>query len=378
MTGGISYTGRGFGISIAHHIRASNSFEIDRGWFDTTPVIADNLEVIHRNLRLHTSLQHEIGVAVAWEYELFSGWISDLGKIIIGIHPKVILPVHYGDLQLQSVYSMSDEHSNLMIHSGRLNSTTSGALTRHYQTGLAQLQGLLPVDLYPSASILGSIAGAGGGLDAGITYIIGLGNDISLISKNREPLRNSFRISFSITDVGIVSHKNSTERLRTPVVLSLLRPDDFPGASQTEFTGNPYGLISFLNSPQEQSLFLQATGGDTGPVRVLMPGRMHLGSAIQYGPILIAAELQYQSETHKLNPSTISYHIGTQLSLIRFMPLRWGMIFEAGEPILYTAGLGFDFRYFALNVGASIMTDDAAAAGILPNAAATSGLQLRF
>jgi hypothetical protein len=377
MTAGLSYTGRRFGISIAHYIRASNIYDVDRGWYDTTPVQIDNLNIIQRDIRLNTSLRHEIGVAVAWEYDLLSGWLSDLGKIIIGIHPKVILPIHHGNVNIHSLYSVSDDGQNSIVHSSRLNSTTTGELTAHYMEGIANIRNAMPVELYPSQSILGSFSGIGGGFDAGITYVIGLGRDISLISTNRDPLRNSFRLSFSITDIGIISHTKSIVRLRSPLTLTLLNSDKFPPDSNTEFTGNPYSLIHFLNASQEQNLFSNAEEGDSGPVRVLLPGRLQLGSAIQYGPVLIAAELQYQAGSNQLESSYMSYHVGTELGVIGFMPLRWGMIFQAGEPIMYTAGFGLDFKYFALNIGASMITDDSGN-GILPTAAATSGLEIRF
>jgi hypothetical protein len=379
LTAGLSYTGKRFGISIAHHIRASSSYEIDRGWFDTAPVRIDNLDIIQRNIRLYTSLRHEIGVGIAWEYDLLSGWISDLGKIVIGIHPKVILPVHYGNVDLRSVYSVSENSPQTMVHSGRLNSTTAGELSKHYRTGIIELVSSLPVKLYPATSTFGNIAGAGGGFDAGITYVIGLGDDVSLITQNRIPLRNSFRISFSITDVGVISYSSNVERLRSPLNQTILDEANFPEASDTEFSGNPYSLIHFLNSPLEQRLFFTQTDNeDTTPIRVLMPSRMHLGSAIQYGPIQLSAEIQYQNGGNQLDNSFISYHIGTELGLLRFLPLRWGMIFQTGEPIVYTAGFGFDMKYLAVNVGGVLFADDATRGGILPTAVAISGLQLRF
>ena len=365
---GLSYTGNTLAVALTHYLRGDNSFETGRGWYSEQPLRTDNLLVTDRRFNQRFNLRHEIGISMASEYDLISGWLSDLSKIYIGIHGKLILPLAYANTSLHSVYATS-EGDDVTTHTGSFSSRTAGNISQTYSEG--------GLSLYNPANLT-DISGIGGGFDFGVTYIIGFGNDVSLTTRNKIPARYSIRLSASLTDIGFISYSSDLRRAVTAEQRQVLaNPSVSNPPLETEFTGNPADIYRFITSETERRLLDDATVSNPGTFRVLLPARITTGAAVQLNRLMFGAEIQHpiQSLTDQIQHT--SFHLGGELRLLTTIPLRAGMQLERGQPIRYHAGTGLDFRALTFSV-AVVAQSTGQNEAFLPVLASFSGLHIRF
>lgn len=368
MLFGLSYTGRDIGFAITHFIRGDNSYEVGRGWYSEDPIQIDNLHVRDRLFTQRYNLRHEIGLAMASEYDLISGWLSDLSKIYIGINAKVILPLTYANTSLQSMYATSAD-ADVTTHVGSYSSLTAGNLSQTYSSSGTTLNN--PANLL-------DISGFGGGFDLGITYIIGFGGDVSLTSRNRVTTRNSIRLSASLTDIGFISYSKNLRQVSTPSqtrVINNALIDSLP--NENEFSGNPADIYHFVTSETEANLMNSAADEAIESFRMLLPARVNAGGAIQLNRLIIGAELQHPLQTLTDQIENTSLHVGGELRILRTLPLRAGMQLEKGQSVRYHAGTGLDFRTLTFNV-ALVAQSTGENEVMLPVITSVAGLHIRF
>ncbi|MCH8524994.1 MAG: DUF5723 family protein [Balneolales bacterium] len=368
MLFGLTYTGQNIGVAFTHFLRGDNSFRIGRGWYSDSPVRVDNLLITDRSFDQRYNLRHEFGLAMASEYDLISGWLSDLSKIYIGIHARIILPLAYSNTSLTSIYAGS-EGADVHTHTGTFSTLTAGNLSETYAS--AGLNRNNPANLF-------DISGFGGGFDFGVTYILGFGGDVSLTSRNRVPTRNSLRIAASVTDIGFISYSRNLRQATNPsrnTIINSARVS--PPDSQGEYSGNPADLFRFVTSDMESDLIHTAPIESASTFRILLPARVNAGAAIQLNRLIIGAEIQHplQSLTDQLENT--SFHVGGELRIIRTLPLRAGMQLEKSRPVRYHAGTGLDFRSLTFNVAAVVQATGTNEA-MLPVITSVAGLHLRF
>lgn len=364
---GVTYTGRNIGVAFSHYLRGDNSYEIGRGWYDSQPLAVDNLQITDRKFSQQYNLRHEIGLAMASEYDLISGWLSDLSRIYIGVNAKLILPLAYSNTKLSSLYATSED-SQIISHTGSYSSTTAGNLTQTYETRGALLQD--PASLF-------DFSGIGGGFDLGITYILGFGGDISMTTRNRVPTRNSIRLSASINDIGFISYTQNLGRWIQEERTQNFNSDEVsvPLAGR-EFSGNPADFYQFIDGDVEKVL-ADSPQNELSAFRVLLPAQLNAGIGIQLNRLIIGAEFQQPLNSLDNREEQTRFHLGGELRLIRTLPLRAGMQFESGERVRYHAGAGLDFRNLVFSV-ALVGQSTGVNEELLPVVTSVAALQLRF
>ena len=373
---GISYTGRNFGVALTHRIRGKSENEIGRGWYDETFSSTNGSQLLNRKIQQNYYLRHEIGAAIAWEYDLVSGWLSDLSRIYIGFNPKLILPIMYFEHNYDSEYTQNPEDENSYVHRSSYTAKSAGLATDIIQGHIEAINtGLTPQQLFSTSDLMG-IAGYGGAFDAGITYIIGLDRDVSLTSKNKIPTYYSLRLAASVNDIGFISYNKNHLRYAAPTTettTNTIASND----NQSEFTGNPYQFFPFIESAGETSFVSQTESTNGSPIRQLLPSRANVGAMLQLNRLVVSAEIQHPLDSQTIDDENTSFHLGTELRVFKFLPLRAGIIFESDQPTFYTAGFGFDFKKVVISA-ATMARTRSSFNEFVPVSSAAGTIQIRF
>jgi hypothetical protein len=358
LVAGFGLTQPGYGLSLAWRIRGENTYGSGSGWYGTDP----GLPADHQ-LRQNLRVMHEVGLGVAWEYELISGWLTDLSKLFVGIQPKVLVP---GMLLEQTLVS---EYRADGTHTGGYSLVAAGAAA-----SAAIGEPSVPIrdaDLFRPTGI-------GGGIDMGLTYIIGLGNEQSLGTRRRQRTRNSIRFSAAVSDLGLVRYSDQATTRQNPrqTRSGPLQP---PAPVDVPFHGAPGQIEAILPSAVVEKALVESATTETGqPIYQSLPTLARVGGALQWNRVLVAGDLHLPLFVHPYYGEERSIRIGTEISLLRTVPLRAGAILQENRKTEYTAGMGLDFRNLALAVSARFRTAGDGSDGMRPVGAALASLQIRF
>jgi hypothetical protein len=358
LLAGFSYTGPNFAMSLGWRVRGENTWSAGNGWFDTSGDIVD------RSLSQKVFIRQEVALGFAWEYELISGWLTDLSKLYVGVNPKVVLPGMFAEQSLTSLYGRIPDGT--MTHVGSYELLAAGPMGAYAASG--GITPLLTEDLLTPTGI-------GGGLDMGFTYIIGVGNEQSLGYRRRDQTKNSIRVSASMTDIGIVSLTQSPVR-RTSESRSNINP--LLSAPWTQgFTGSPGHMEAILSEADTERVVRdRANEGKDGHINLALPTTVHAGGAIQLNRFLVTSDLRIPLYTHPYYADSRSLRFGSELKLLRLLPLRGGVIFREGFETTYTAGFGLDFRNLDISFSGSFRMSDTGS--VIPVGLGAAALQLRL
>lgn len=358
LVAGFSLTQPGYGLSLSWRIRGENTYGSGPGWYGSDP----SLPADH-HLRQNLRVMHEVGLGVAWEYELISGWLTDLSKLFVGIQPKVMVPGMLLEQTLVSEYDADGTHTGgySLVASGVAASAAIGMLATPIQEA----------DLFRPTGI-------GGGIDMGLTYIIGLGNEPSLGTRRRQRTRNSIRFSAAVSDLGLLRYSvKATTRENERQTRS--GAGQAPAALAVPFHGAPGQIEAILPSALVENALVEDASTETGqPIYQSLPTLARVGGAVQWNRLLVAGDLNVPLFMHPFYGEERSIRIGTELSLLRTLPLRVGAILQENREPEYTAGVGLDFRNLAMAMSTRFRITKDGSDGIRPVGATLASLQIRF
>lgn len=356
---GMSYTAPNFAMSLGWRVRGENTWTAGNGWFDTSGDILD------RSLSQNISVRQEVALGFAWEYELISGWLTDLSKLYVGVNPKVVIPGMFIEQRLSSLYGRPSDGT--LTHVGSYELLASGPMGAFAASGGLSTP-LLTEDLLTPTGI-------GGGLDMGFTYIIGLGNEQSLGFRRRDQTKNSIRIAASITDIGIVSLSEAPVRRVSESQSSVNPPLSAPLTQG--FSGSPGHMEAILSGADtERAVRDRAVAGEEGSINLTLPTTANVGGALQLNRFLVTGDLRIPLYTHPYYADSRSLRFGSEIKLLRLLPLRGGVIFREGYETTYTAGFGFDFRNVDVSMSGSFRMSDVGS--VIPVGLGVATLQLRL
>ncbi len=356
---GMSYTGPSFAMSLGWRIRGENTWTAGAGWTDASGDLVD------RSLSQNLFIRQEVALGFAWEYELISGWLTDLSKLHVGVNPKIVLPGMFIEQRLTSLYGRAGDGTLTQV--GSYDLLAAGAIGAFAASGGAGLP-LTDQDLLAPTGI-------GGGLDMGFTYIIGLGNEQSLGYLRRDQTTNSIRISASIRDVGIVSLKEAPVR-RVAESESTVNPT-ISAPSTLGFSGSPGHIEAILSEADtERKIRDRAVPGREGSINLSLPTTVNAGGALQLNRFLMTGDIRIPLHTHPYYLDSRSLRMGTEIKLLRLLPMRGGVIFREGYETTYTAGFGIDMRNLDISFSGSFRMSDNG--HMIPVGLGVAALQLRL
>ncbi len=375
---GFSNRGKNTAFSLATRVRTIEEFDVNKGFMElafygldsdhfSNPVPVDFTNTVLSYTEV------SLGFAMALPIPL-TGLIEKLPfingiNIYAGAAPKYIVGLQSTELDFNSTLQITGADQNgpgTITHDFNYSMFVYGDLatqmsdySRARQTNdKAKLGDYVDYD----GSDIGTL-GTGFGLDLGVTAEI----DVSLPALGFLGKRQVLRVSMSATDLGSVSFKENPKEVRANSVFN------FDGDIGDESFGDYFDTLS-------DSLQNDIYGGfetrDAPERKYDLPGMYNFGASLTLGKLTATAD--YGVGFNDLGYNTkISYvTLGAEYRLLNFIPIRVGTRRGGDYSAAYSAGLGVDFRFLELTLGASTVSSDSDKGTTL--AFAWSGLVFRF
>lgn len=340
--------------SLALRTRMASRVITGRGWYGPSPVKLDSTPVLDRSLDQQYQVFHELSFGYAESFSFLNGLFPHISKLYIGLAPKLIIPGAHLDARYNADYRYSNAQKTYS-YSRDINYFSSGPFTQstlnNLQKGNSQSSaGLL------NTSDLFRPTGYGFGLDFGITYLITLGNDLSVIeSGSSSTVHKSLRISFSITDVGYVNYNQKPLHISSKLPVASV--DSLPGMANAIFTGAPGQYPLFLDENTSQTGLLKNPDKKSKEsYSKLLPAALHSGILFQVNRMKLMGDLNIGITNNAFNTTKLSAHLGAELRPLQFLPLRAGLRLASQRPLLIGLGTGIDLKNWELSIATQLST----------------------
>ena len=372
---GVSWMREFSARSVAFRSRGFSSYEMNRNWYVSNVAPGDEDEPFTRYFNEKYHVFHELSIGFAREVTMFNRWQSGLNTLLIGLAPKVVIGGMHSVVNFHSEYLPND---NQWHNTKQLEARSSGDMSR-FITDLVlsgQVNQAFQNNLNRNSNL--DINGYGVGLDAGLTYIIPLGNDISLSPYVHEPLNRSLRFSIAITDFGMVRFEKHPGQWNSRAVLRSY--DDLP-QSTNRYDGQPGELFRYLHTdPGEQSVFENLVEIDDTPYTVQLPTELHLGTAFQYDWFVSLLDLNYRFNPSDYKKDGWLASLGSEVRLYRYFPIQGSIQLEPGGNISFGLGAGLDFGFLHVSAAARMFHNNSneAQKAWQTDTVSALGLQIRF
>lgn len=356
ILGGLSWRSNSYAFGLGVRSRGISSFQQNRNWSIPQRTEDENLTVLNRLLSQRVITFHEISVGYAREIELLSGWTASLGRFYMGINPKYIIGGMYFDGHYQSSY-IENNGSNSIQSIKNYNTRSVGDYSTVFQSAEIASDYSQAIQSGLTNQSLTEQNGTGLGLDIGLTYIKNIGDDISLRNTEQNQLRKSFAVSIAITDIGYINFDNNAYRVHS----SLFDFDDqYPEANNDVFTGRLGQFAEYIaNDNSEASILNVKNFTEEDKFMVQLPTTMHLGTHIQYSPIMLMADFKYALNNPDFIKQGIQSSIGAEVRLLRIIPVRGSVIFNPGRDTEYGFGVGVDISILEFSTAIRIRPNPA-------------------
>lgn len=359
--------------SLAIRSRGTSSYEINRGWFKPLPESSENNETLTRLLNEQYLVLHELSYNLAREVTMFNRWQAGLSRLYIGIAPKIIAGGMHSKFTYHADYSnpygdwQSDKH---------LEVSASGDFRDFYAESITYKD---PANAFQNSFSPNSnlkLNGLGMGLDAGLTYVIPIGDDLSLSPYIDEPLRKSWRFSIALTDLGMVYYpENATEWSTSS---SRYFHETIPQFQSTPDI-SPGSAFNFLmNDPAENRLMDNLDATEAESYTIKLPTELHFGSALQYDRISGMADLNYRFNTTDFGPEGWYISFGSEIRLLRFLPIQGSIQFDPDRNTTMGVGAGLDLGFLHLMAATRILSIDEKHVDWQADSISTIGMHIRF
>jgi len=335
---GIKWVGAEKTYAIAARTRFANKFEVGRGLFTTSSF--DEGSTISRNQFFSHTTQalHEISFGFGESFTYLNGQYPGLSEFIIGVAPKVVIPGSYQDVEYDRDFRLEPEGGNWesirafkQISTGSFSETAESFFNSPVTVLESQSPPLLSDILRPQ--------GIGFGLDAGITYMMTLGDDLSLLRDDNNPTEKSLRLSLSITDLGFVIYNEDALRYETePDNIEL---QESPPVSDFIYEGIPEEHYSFLAQFNDFA-DLRFTEKRESGFKVALPTSMQAGAVFQYNRLKAVGDISYSIMESAFTPPGLAVYTGLELRPLAYLPLRAGTRFAKDMPGYFSFGAGIE------------------------------------
>lgn len=344
---GIKWFGEEKSYAFAIRTRQSSRYSVGRGFYDSEPVEDGDLQLINRSLTHRYQTLHEISFGYSESFSFLSGLFPRISKFIIGLAPKVVVAGPGYSTQYTNNYTRA-QSTDPWSRDASYNFESSGMFTRYADrlaTGMSPFDDLGPIT---QLSELMTPTGIGAAIDIGVTYLFTFGDDLSLIRRGEEPTEKSLRLSFSITDVGMLHTFGDPLRVDSDRNLSEnsnpgpLSDQYFAGALLQDFT-----FVGAGDNEEHPIQNLQSSSRD--PYLSLLPTSLQTGILFQINRIKMMGDFRLGLTDNAFHSTKLTSYIGTEVRLLPFLPLRAGTRLATDLPGYYSFGAGFETSHFDVN-----------------------------
>lgn len=352
---GLHWQGEERSYGVAMRSRYANRFVTGRGWYhlpsDIMPADPAGQPPIDRSLIHRFQSLHEFTFGYAESFTFLNGLRPRLSRFIIGIAPKIVASGSYLNLVRAENYRSGPDGG--LLREGQLELWSSGMLAHRHRL---LRQGSDPFATSRDRFDLFRPTGYGVGLDLGITWLVTLGRDLSVVRMGDPETRNSLRLAFSVTDIGFIRYRESPFHTASE---SAPEPVAWPPPSERIYRGMPGEELLFLGSGDDHPL-LQGDESDRS-FSVLLPTALQGGMLLQLNRIKLMGDMSLGLVDNAFNSTRLSTYIGAEVRPLLFLPLRAGIRFARNLPDYYSLGTGLVTNRF--EIGAALQFRRASTGG---------------
>ena len=334
--------------AIALRSRTSSSYKVGLGWYDPEfKTNGEGQDIVDRSLIYRRQSMYEISFGYSESFDFLTGLTSRLDNFIIGIAPKVIIGTEYENAEWNNEYRSVNNTSVERLESFYYSATGEQAkATERYLNGntIRQSNQVFSKDPF-------DINGVGAGLDIGVTYLVSLGDDLSAIRRDGQPTRRSLRLSFAMTDIGLVSYFTDDLSISTPsdTTQNAILPSTTANES---FNGSKGQYLHFIDMFGESDPFSMSPTPDDNTFSTLLPMAIHGGALLEINRLKLMADVSVGLTNNAFNSTKLISSFGMELRPFSFLPLRGGVRFEAQRPDFISAGTALESERFDISIAA--------------------------
>lgn len=361
------------GYSLAWRSRGISSFEMNRNWFDNEAVDSESPSPFTRYLNENYQVLHEISFAMAREVTMLNRWQAGLNTLYIGLAPKLVLGGMHSEMRYRSDL---DPVQTGWQSAGLMEARASGDISLYMADLLrsSDAEEAFRNHMEPSSNL--GINGAGFGLDAGLTYIIPLGDDISLSPHHQAPLRKSLRLSVALTDIGAVRYHGSPSKWQSREVRRTY--DELP-RTLAVYSGKPGDFFRYIQEESgDETVLDNLAQVDDQPYFIQLPTELHMGTAFQYNWITTVANMNYRLNSPDFNAGGWRFSLGADIRLLRFLPVMGSVQWQPDSDITFGMGAGLDLGLLKAFGAVRFIPSPGERSGLHVNNLSTLTLQISF
>lgn len=359
-------------FSIAIRTRTASNYRAGKGWytgrFEDVNSLPPTLErsLVHRYQRLH-----EISVGYAESFQFLTNLTSRLDNFVIGIAPKLVLGGSYLNADWSNFYENNDGNLRHIESFSYDASGDFGAATSSYSSGMS----LDVANNQFGSDSFNDINGYGAGLDVGITYLLTLGSDLSAVRPGQQPTQKSLRLSFSMTDIGLISY--NTDEISYSSDLDTTNVTTAPSTfADKYFIGAKGQYINFIQEFAHQNPF-QALTPERSTFSTLLPMALHGGALLEINRFKLMGDVSIGLTNSAFNSPRAISSVGVEVRPLSFLPLRGGIQFKAQRPEFVSLGFAIETRYWDLSVAAQLTPESLSSQPVITGAS-VAALQFHF
>ena len=354
---GIKWHGEERAYALSLRSRIGNRFTLGRGLFSNEIVENNGKNIIDRSFQQIYQVQHELSFGYSESFAFLNGIQPKSSEFFIGIAPKLVIPGSGLNVNATNQYLYQPETSE-WIHETEYYQLSTGALTDQNRGSIRTFtdEPDQPFRLN-QASILDLLkpTGIGLGLDIGITYLITLGDDLSLLRGEHSVINQSIRFSLSVTDIGATIVNRKPSEITTGLQ-----------SAESNSTGNVTDFI-YHGAPNEHYFFLHQLGVEipqqAGSVNdnqlfTMLPASIQTGALFHYNWFKLMGDASYSMVDSAYRQSGLVTYLGTEIKPFYFLPLRAGTRFGRNLPPLFSFGTGIETNVFDINAAFMVQTGD--------------------
>lgn len=331
--------------AIAARTRLANKFNVGQGLFTTSSFDEDGSISRNQFFSHTTQALHEISFGFGESFTFLNGQRPGLSEFIVGIAPKIVIPGSYQDVEYDRDFELEPDRGN-WESTRAFRQISAGSFTETSQTFFSEPVSFSENVPAPLLRDLLQPRGIGFGLDAGITYLITLGDDLSVLQDANTPTEKSLRLSLSITDLGFVLYNSDAFRFESETDAIALRGS--PPISGFIYEGTPnehYPFLAQFNDFKDLSL----TETRVSDFAVGLPTSMQAGAVFQYNRLKAVGDIRYSVIESAFTLPGVAIYTGLELRPLSYLPLRAGTRFANDMPGYISLGVGIEAGFVHLN-----------------------------
>lgn len=327
-------------FAVAARTRIGSRYRLGKGLYSATPLDRSDSFLINQSFTHQYQVLHEISFGYAESFTYLNGLTPSLSEFIVGIAPKLVVPGSFLDVQFRNRYTLNNQ-TGLWDNEIAYNQQSTGVLTDRAENFF--FPQINPESPDYSASDLLRPTGIGFGIDAGITYLITFGDDLSVLRHEDDLTEKSLRISLSVTDIGMVYQ--TTKPFEFDIEPQTSEQEETGTVTDLLFQGAPNEHFSFLADYFDPSAFSSFAVREQA-IEVSLPASVQAGALFQYNRFKLMGDVSYTIVDNAFKPSGFTLFSGFELRPLSYLPIRAGTRLTPGLPGYLSFGSGLETDRF--------------------------------